>query len=47
MVLNQLSLCAQKGASKPPFDGFNLADHVGDDPIAVSANRQQLIESLD
>lgn len=35
-----------KGASKPPFDGFNLADHVGDDPIAVSANRQQLIESL-
>ena len=35
-----------KGASKPPFNGFNLADHVGDDPAAVSANRKQLKQSL-
>ena len=30
------------GVSKAPFNSFNLADHVGDDPAAVSANRQQL-----
>jgi YfiH family protein len=27
------------GASAPPFGGFNLGDHVGDDPAAVQANR--------
>lgn len=30
------------GASKPPFDSFNLGDHVGDDPLAVAANRKRL-----
>lgn len=30
------------GVSRPPFDGFNLADHVGDDPEAVAANRALL-----
>jgi YfiH family protein len=30
------------GASKPPYDGFNLGLHVGDDPVAVAANRAQL-----
>lgn len=34
------------GFSQAPYDAFNLADHVGDDPEAVSANRQQLVESL-
>jgi len=32
------------GASRPPYDQFNLADHVGDDPAAVTANRQRLYE---
>jgi YfiH family protein len=30
------------GVSAPPFDTFNLGDHVGDDPAAVSANRKRL-----
>ncbi|MGB1225050.1 MAG: peptidoglycan editing factor PgeF [Mycobacterium sp.] len=30
------------GVSKPPFATFNLGDHVGDDPIAVAANRRRL-----
>jgi YfiH family protein len=30
------------GASKPPYDEFNLAMHVGDDPVAVAANRARL-----
>lgn len=30
------------GVSKPPFDSFNLGDHVGDDPVAVAANRAWL-----
>lgn len=30
------------GVSKPPFDSFNLAIHVGDDPAAVARNRELL-----
>lgn len=30
------------GASLPPFDSFNLGDHVGDDPAHVMANRRML-----
>ena len=30
------------GASAPPYDSFNLGDHVGDDPAAVAANRRRL-----
>lgn len=30
------------GVSKPPFDTFNLGDHVGDDPAAVAENRSRL-----
>jgi YfiH family protein len=30
------------GVSVPPFDTFNLGDHVGDDPVAVAANRKRL-----
>jgi len=30
------------GVSKPPFDGFNLAHHVGDDSEAVNRNRTLL-----
>lgn len=30
------------GVSAAPFDTFNLGDHVGDDPLAVEANRRRL-----
>ena len=34
------------GVSKPPFDSFNLACHVGDAPDAVAANRARLARCL-
>lgn len=34
------------GVSTPPFDAFNLGDHVGDDPVAVAANRAALRREL-
>lgn len=34
------------GVSKPPFDTFNLGDHVGDDPAAVAANRRRLAAAI-
>ena len=34
------------GASVGPFAGFNLGDHVGDDPRAVAANRAALGAAL-
>src|SRR5512143_331823 len=34
------------GVSAPPYDTFNLAAHVGDDPQAVAENRRRLREQL-
>ncbi len=34
------------GISKLPFDSFNLADHVGDEPPAVQQNRDYLQQCL-
>src|SRR6476646_1296262 len=34
------------GVSAPPFDTFNLGDHVGDDPAAVAANRERLAAAV-
>lgn len=34
------------GVSKPPFDTFNLGDHVGDQPAAVAANRARLAAAI-
>lgn len=34
--------CRAGGQSLPPFDSFNLAQHVGDDPQVVEMNRQKL-----
>jgi YfiH family protein len=34
------------GVSARPFDTFNLGDHVGDDPAAVSANRARLARAI-
>jgi YfiH family protein len=34
------------GVSAPPFDTFNLGDHVGDDPAAVATNRKRLAAGI-
>lgn len=34
------------GVSLPPYGSLNLADHVGDDPLAVVANRRRLAQRL-
>src|SRR3712207_3490513 len=34
------------GRSVPPYDSFNLGVHVGDDPVAVAANRGRLAREL-
>ncbi|RKT56879.1 peptidoglycan editing factor PgeF [Saccharothrix australiensis] len=34
------------GVSEPPYESFNLGDHVGDDPAAVAANRRRLAEGI-
>jgi YfiH family protein len=34
------------GVSAPPYDTFNLGDHVGDDPAAVAANRKRLTAAI-
>jgi hypothetical protein len=34
------------GQSRPPYDTFNLGDHVGDDPATVAANRKRLASEL-
>ena len=38
------ALCTERdgGVSAPPWDRFNLGDHVGDDPAAVALNRARL-----
>lgn len=36
----------QGGVSLPPFDDFNLGDHVGDDVAAVATNRLRLARSI-
>jgi YfiH family protein len=34
------------GASVPPWDSLNLGMHVGDDPLAVAANRRRVAQAL-
>lgn len=34
------------GVSAPPYDTFNLGDHVGDHPAAVAANRKRLASAI-
>lgn len=44
--IRRVSTTRAGGVSAPPFDSFNLGDHVGDDPAAVAANRARLAATL-
>ena len=40
--ISRSDVLSKSGVSQPPFDAFNLGDHVGDDPTHVMANRHML-----
>ena len=46
--LNVRAVCTTRsgGASRAPYDSFNLGGHVGDDPRAVAENRARLRAAL-
>jgi YfiH family protein len=44
--IRRVTTTREGGASGPPFDSFNLGDHVGDDPAAVAANRARLAKAI-
>ncbi|BBZ43640.1 peptidoglycan editing factor PgeF [Mycobacterium parmense] len=44
--IRRVTTTREGGVSAPPFDGFNLGDHVGDDPAAVAANRARLAGAI-
>src|SRR6201990_2642461 len=44
--IRRVSTTRAGGASLPPFDTFNLGDHVGDDPAAVAPNRMRLAAAI-
>ncbi|MFD9741724.1 peptidoglycan editing factor PgeF [Umezawaea sp. NPDC059074] len=46
MRIRRVLTTREGGVSNPPFDSFNLGDHVGDDPAAVAANRKRLAEGI-
>ncbi|SHF33557.1 peptidoglycan editing factor PgeF [Streptoalloteichus hindustanus] len=46
MRIRRVVTTREGGASRPPYDTFNLGDHVGDDPAAVAANRRRLAEGV-
>ena len=45
-TIRRVSTTRAGGVSAPPFDSFNLGDHVGDDPAAVAANRRRLADTI-
>jgi YfiH family protein len=46
VIIRRVTTTRSGGVSKPPFDTFNLGDHVGDDPAAVAANRKRLATAV-
>ena len=46
MRVRRVTTTRKGGASRSPYDEFNLGDHVGDDPEAVRANRIRLAEKI-
>ncbi|MFT7838247.1 peptidoglycan editing factor PgeF [Saccharothrix sp. BKS2] len=46
MRIRRVVTTREGGVSKPPYESFNLGDHVGDDPVAVAANRERLAAGI-
>ena len=46
MSVRRITTTRAGGVSRPPFDSFNLGDHVGDDPAAVAINRGRLASAI-
>ncbi|QNJ91251.1 peptidoglycan editing factor PgeF [Mycolicibacterium fluoranthenivorans] len=44
--VRRVTTTRQGGVSRPPYDTFNLGDHVGDAPAAVAANRKRLADTI-
>jgi len=42
-TVRAVSTTRRGGISPPPYDGLNLAGHVGDDPAHVAENRRRLV----
>ncbi|WP_067474484.1 peptidoglycan editing factor PgeF [Nocardia amamiensis] len=45
-IVRRVTTTRAGGYSAPPYDSFNLGDHVGDDPVAVRRNRDRLAEGI-
>ncbi|WP_197379752.1 peptidoglycan editing factor PgeF [Mycolicibacterium mengxianglii] len=46
VTIRRVTTTRAGGVSAPPFDTFNLGDHVGDDASAVAANRKRLATAI-
>lgn len=46
MRIRRVITTREGGRSRPPYDSFNLGDHVGDAPEDVAANRARLADEL-
>ncbi|MDQ2710597.1 MAG: polyphenol oxidase family protein, partial [Actinomycetota bacterium] len=46
MRVRRLVTTRAGGASRAPFSSFNLSTGVGDDPVAVAANRRRLARAI-
>ncbi|WP_174188213.1 peptidoglycan editing factor PgeF [Nocardia barduliensis] len=46
ITVRRVTTTRSGGFSAPPYDSFNLGDHVGDDPVAVRRNRDRLAEGI-
>ncbi|MBH0780116.1 peptidoglycan editing factor PgeF [Nocardia bovistercoris] len=46
LTVRRVTTTRTGGFSAPPYDSFNLGDHVGDDPEAVRRNRRRLADGI-
>ncbi|MGK8524578.1 peptidoglycan editing factor PgeF [Nocardia asteroides] len=46
ITVRRVTTTRSGGYSAPPYDSFNLGDHVGDDPAAVRRNRDRLADGI-